>query len=346
MSQFKQLITLAGKGNYPLARNVISYLGDNGIICVKSHINPRRYIDGEPNDEIVLRREILGSDVLVFQSMESLLHEAQFMDLAGSAMFQYGARSVTAVLPFMRYRRQDHPNEVKGEMNRNLLLIKRIAAMGVKRVVLCDIHSEITVRNFQNEGIKVWNIEQVDTFAPFLAGYIVEAKADGRPIYALALDKGSIPRAIQMAKYFAVKVAVCFKERLSATETRIIKNPAEIARLKAEYGDDFIFDDSVLADAVVIITEDEVSTAGSSEQMGNHLRSLGVHKSILCFTHAVCVGEWRAHLLVTRRFDVICSANTMEITYDKMTGGEILRVDVASMIGATLLEVIEDIKRG
>jgi phosphoribosylpyrophosphate synthetase len=346
MSHFKQLITLAGKGNYPLAKGVLGFLSDNGVPYIKSHINPRLYIDGEPNDEIVLRREIPGSDVLVFQSIESLDLQDQFMWLAGPSMFQYGARSVTAILPFMRYRRQDHPNEEKGEINRNLLLVKHIAGMGVKRVVLCDIHSDITIRNFQNEGVRVWNIEQADIFAPFLESYIVEAKADGRPIYALALDKGSIPRAIETAKRFGIKVAVCFKERLSATETRIVKKPTEIIRLKAEHGDDFIFDDSVLADALVVITEDEVSTAGSAEQMGNHLRSLGVYRSILCFTHAVCVGEWRAHLLKPRAFDVICSANSMEITYDKMTGGEILRVDVAPMIGATLLEVIEDIKRG
>lgn len=131
-----------------------------------------------------------------------------------------------------------------------------------------------------------------------------------------------------------------FQGKIVTTETRIIQNPAEIARLKAEYGADFIFDDSVLNNALVIIT------AGSAKQMGNHLRRLGVYKSIFCFTHAVCLGDWRENLLDSHAFDVLYSANTMEITYDKMTGGKILRVDVAPMISATLLEVIEDIKQG
>lgn len=346
MSQFKQLIALSGEENYSLVSGVLSHLASNNISCLLSHVDFGFWGDGEPKDVIVLRDEIPGSDVIVFQTMNTPFLETQFMELAGASKFQYGARSVTAVLPFMRYRRQDHPNEEKGEMDRNSLLIKRMASMGVSRVVFCDIHSQITLDNCRRENIKPWNIEQTAAFAPALEEHVLRAKEAGTPIYILALDKGSIPRAITMAKVFGVKVAVSFKKRLSGSETIIIKDPEAIIRLQLKYGSDFLFDDSVLSGALVIIVDDELSTAGSSKMIGRHLRDLGVHTSVFCFTHAVCIGSWRENLLSPSPFDFVYSANTLEINYRKSTGGKIMRVDMAPVIGATLLEVIEDIKRG
>lgn len=176
MSHFKQLITLAGGGNYPLAKGIVTYLGEHGIDCLKSHINHKLYVDGEPNDVIVLRDEIPGSDVLIFQSMSTVKLKNRFLDIAGACMRQYGARSVTAILPFMFARRQDHPNESKGEIDRNILLISDIAVRRVRRVVLCDIHSQITIDNFEREGVRVWNVEQVDIFAPSLRQHVVQAQ--------------------------------------------------------------------------------------------------------------------------------------------------------------------------
>ena len=347
MSAFKQLLVLAGEGNFPLANGVLSQLSDMGIEHFKSHIDCGNFADQEPNDKIVLSDQVSGSDVLIFQSMKTLELEAQFMDLAGACMHQYGARSVTAVLPFMRFRRQDNPNKEKNEINRNLLLIKRMAAMGISRAVFCDIHSQVTLDNCQQEGIKAWNVDPAPAFVPFFTGHIAEARETDQPIFVLALDRGSIPRAIRTARALDLPVSVCFKRRLSPTRTIIIKNPQLIAQLKQEHGADFIFDDSVLNGALVIMPEDELSTGGSARDMGDKLiEELGASKLVYSFSHAVCTGDWRDKLFANScPFAAIASGNGLERVYRIATGGRIATIDFAEVIATKLTEVIEEIKQ-
>jgi phosphoribosylpyrophosphate synthetase len=300
--------------------------------------------DGEPNDKIVDPDRLVSADVLLFQSMNDPVLEDQFLDLAYAAMHQFGARSVTGILPFMRFRRQDHPKN--GELDRNARLINNIASVGVTRLLFCDIHSQITLDNCQREQITAWNVDAAAAFVPHLESIVATAKQAGREIFCYSPDEGALEGAMTLARALGVRVAINFKERLPTGKVIIIDKPERLAELKAQHGQDFIFGSDVLPGATVIIRDDELSTGGTARLTGWRLvEEIKAHEVVFTFTQAVCAPGWRQNFLDKSPFAAIYSGNTLEIRYSKATGGKIHRVDMASVIAAKLAEIIGEIKQ-
>jgi ribose-phosphate pyrophosphokinase len=349
MLDTNEFIIISGTGNHALARGIIDIVNEITPVGQQdlrfSHLDYDEFPDGEPDFRIQDFEDIEGKHVLIFNSCHNREMLEEFRTLVWAVKHQYKAASVTAIMPFMRYRRQDHAEKMH-EINRNRMLIHGLASAGVSRLIVCDIHSKVTLENCKEFGIKAWNVDPSSVFATELLSLAEKANEEGREFYVHAPDVGSIPRAISLAEILGAKVSANPKERLPNGTTRIIEDPAELAAIQKQYKIEIAFADEKLAGAEVCIREDEVATGGTANKAGHKLLELGVHQVHFCATHPVCTPQWKRKLLSNNPFKVMMFGNTIERhnRYKFTTGGIVTRMDMSKVIAHQLFEVIKGIK--
>lgn len=344
-----KFVLISGTGNHTLTRGIIDVVNEmtppGQPDLTFSHLDFDEFPDGEPDFRIENFEGIEGKHALIFNSCHDREMLEEFRTLAWAAKHQYGATSVTGVIPFMRYRRQDHA-EKRHEINRNRMLIHGLASDGISRLVLCDIHSQITLANCKDFGIKAWNVDPSSVFATELIPLVAKAKEAGRKFYIHAPDVGSIPRAVALAKIIGADISAHPKERLPNGETRIIEDPAELKKIQEEYDVEIIFADNQLAGAEICIREDEISSGGTATKSGQKMLKLGAYRVHFCVTHPVCSPGWKRQIFSSNPFTFIMFGNTIERhnRYKFTTGGIVKRMDMSKVIAHQLFEVMKEMQ--
>ncbi|MBT7228747.1 ribose-phosphate pyrophosphokinase-like domain-containing protein, partial [Candidatus Parcubacteria bacterium] len=322
--------------------NELTPVGQKDLVF--NHLDYDEFPD-EPDLRIQRPENIKGKHALIFNSCHNREMLEEFHTLVWAAKHQYGAASVTGIMPFMRYRRQDHAEKIH-EINRNRMLIHGLASAGTDRFIVCDIHSKVTLQNCKEFGIKAWNVDPSSVFAAELMPLVEKAREEGREFYIHAPDIGSIPRAVTMAKIISAKVSANPKERLPNGETRIIEDPAELEAIQKQYDIEIIFADEKLAGAEICIREDEVATAGTGNKAAHKLIRLGAYKVHFSGTHPVCAPGWKRKMFDGDPFGLVMFGNTIEHhnSYKYSTGGRVKRMDMSKVIAHQLFEVMKKIK--
>ena len=131
---------------------------------------------------------------------------------------QYGAAYIIAVFPFLRYRRQDHP-EKQYEINRLRMIIDRLAHVGTDEMIVVTPHSDQMAKNCAQYGIKFNAIDPSNFFAETVKTYLPGGVNDNSHVYAP--DLGSVPRAIALANLLNLSVLFNVKRRDLNNETDI-----------------------------------------------------------------------------------------------------------------------------
>ena len=80
-------------------------------VCLSEEIISNRFEDGESDVRIVDYEMIKGRHVVFFASTHEERLVLQALDFCWMFKRQYGAKSLTVVMPFMAYRRQDRPEK-------------------------------------------------------------------------------------------------------------------------------------------------------------------------------------------------------------------------------------------
>ncbi len=347
-----QLIIVGGNGHHDLDRGIISAL--NGLLNTKlgfSHLNIDIFPDQESDFRFLgWRKKLPGRHVICFQSMLTDTEHSgehygwEFLQMIWALKQQYHAKSVTAVVPFMLYRRQDHP-EKEEEIHRNLMFLQMLKFAGADRLILCDIHSQQTIRNCEQIGLPVWNADPTALFAAQLRPFVANAHREQRQFFVFAPDGGSVARATALGKALGVKVAVSFKSRAHSGEITMVEDQTVWEKLQQEYGDLLFLADDSLRQADVCTRDDEITTGNTATKTAARLKTeLGVHQLFGCFSHPVCVPGWKRVLVDSGLFDRILFGNTGYRGYEKSTGGEVLTVDLSPAIAETLFQMITDME--
>jgi len=328
-------------GNHSLDLSIIKEV--NGLAHKRlrfHHINYGDYPDGEMDNQIPHHAEIEGKIAIVFQSAYKPDLKDEFLDICRLVHDQYNAKTVVAVLPFMCNRRQDHEDDLS-EANRNEHFIIDMADRGVGHLILCDIHSNSVIKNAKKHGLQAYNVEPARAYASQLRLLVELAKEDGRKFYIYALDEGSIPRAIALAKLLNVPIAVNLKNRKHDGTTERVINTEIIKQLSKQYGVELVEVNESLVGASFCIREDELSTGGSAQDAGLFLRNkIKAHELFFCVTHSVCAPGWKRKLIYVNPFDNIFVGDTIPRGYRNSTGGQMTSVSMAQGIAHQLIKVI------
>lgn len=246
----------AGNSNKPLALEICSTLGITlGRSEVKSFSDGEVYVD--------IKESVRGVEVYVVQSTctpcnDNLMELLIMLD----AFKRASALSVTAVIPYYGYARQDRKVAPRTPISAKLVA-DLITVAGANRVVCVDLHAG------QIQGF--FNIPVDHLYAtPVLLGYIKEKFDDD--IVIVSPDAGGVERARAFAKRLEANLAIVDKRRPAPNVSEVMNVIGDVAGKTA------------------ILLDDMIDTAGTMTQAAEALKNRGAKQVYACCSHAVLSG--------------------------------------------------------
>lgn len=253
-----KLKIIAGNANPEFAAKVAKHAG---LELCKSKIN--RFSDGEIQVEI--HESIRGADVFVIQSACPPVNE-NYMELfiLLDALKRASAKSITAVIPYFGYARQDR--KVKPRVPISAKCVSDlISAAGANRVVSVDLHSA------QIQGFFNIPFDHLFSF-PTLARAWREEMGFGEDFVVVSPDAGGVERARIFAKKLECSIAIIDKRRTGPNEAKAYNLIGSVEG------------------KIAIVADDMVDTAGTLTEGIKSLVDNGAKKVFAVATHPLLTG--------------------------------------------------------
>lgn len=153
------------------------------------HVLPRHFQNGEI--AIHLSKNVVNKAVFLLKRFTSHFHEDIFELLqCVDTLNRMGAKTITLLLPYYPYARQDHASDCTSKGA--LLLAKMLATLGVEKIITIDMHAPGQISNFPT---KVVNI----TMEYFWEKYLLSLGYNHHKIQIIAADKSAVQRVQQIA---------------------------------------------------------------------------------------------------------------------------------------------------
>lgn len=253
MSNFK---LFSGSANPEFAKKVGEYLG-----MPVSDATLNKFSDGEISVQIT--ESVRGQDVFIIQptcapTNDNLMELLIMID----ALKRSSAKSISAVVPYYGYARQDRKAAPRVPISAKLVA-DLLEAAGITRVVTIDLHAA------QIQGF--FNIPADNLFGSILFVNYIRSKNLKNPIIA-SPDIGGVARARLYADKLGYDLVIVDKKREKA-------NVAEVMNIIGEVkGKD------------VILVDDMVDTAGTLVKAAEVLKKRGATSVMACCTHGVLSG--------------------------------------------------------
>jgi len=246
----------SGTANPELAKEISEYL-DTPLSRAK--IN--RFSDGEINIQIA--ESVRGKDVYIIQPTSAPAN-ANLMELLimVDALKRSSAKTITAVIPYYGYARQDRKAAPRVPISAKLVA-DMIEVAGVTRVVTIDLHAA-QIQGFFN--IPVDNLYGASLFIDY-----IKQKNFKNPIIA-SPDIGGVARARYFAERLGLDMVIVDKRRQKANEAEVMNIIGDVK------GKD------------VILIDDMIDTAGTMVKGAKALKEKGANSVMACCTHPVLSG--------------------------------------------------------
>ncbi len=214
----------SGTANLPLAEEIAENIGTS---LGKIQIN--RFRDGEVF--IHIGESVRGADVYIIQPLCSPVNE-NIMELLiiMDALKRASAKSLTAVVPYYGYARQDRKTRPREPITAKLIA-DLITAAGANRVVAMDLHAG------QIQGFFNIPFDHL-TSIPILAKYFKDKHLEN--VVVVSPDLGGVTRTRELANYLSAPIAVVDKKRNAPNEAEVMNIIGEVKGKYAIMGDDII----------------------------------------------------------------------------------------------------------
>ena len=282
-SQYKMnnKVIFTGSSNPQLAIKVAENLDANlGAIKVDT------FSDGEINVEI--NENVRGKDTFVIQST-NYPAEKNLMELILiiDALKRASVKSITAVIPYFGYSRQDRRIRSARVPISAKVVADMLTNAGVTRIITLDIHSE------QIQGFFSFPMDNIYT-----ANLMVKNLLDNYSVEDLQVvspDTGGVIRARSVAKTLGVQdLAIIDKRREKANESQVINLIGDVEN------------------KVCIVPDDLIDTAGTLSNASHALKEKGAKEIIAYITHPVLSGN-AVENLNNSAIDKLVVSNSIDI---------------------------------
>ncbi len=234
-------LIFSGNSNKSLAESIVSRLGMRlGAATVS------KFSDGEIM--VKINESVRGRDVFVVQPTnapsDSNLMELMVMT---DALKRASANTITAIMPYFGYSRQDRASEPRVPITAKLVS-NLIATSGVDRVVTMDLHAG-QIQGFFD--IPVDNLYALPVFYK----YMQDNNLCNDDTVIVSPDAGGVARARIYAKKFGMPLAIIDKRRSGPNVAKVMHVIGEIAGKKCILIDDMIDTAGTLTEAAVALME-------------------------------------------------------------------------------------------
>ena len=307
MQDDRNLLVFTGNANRPLAEAVCKELG---IRLGKALVS--RFSDGEVQVEIeenVRRQEVFVIQPTCVPSAENLVELLVLID----ALKRASVSSVTAVVPYFGYARQDRrPRSARVPITAKVAA-KMFGAVGTDRVLTVDLHAD------QIQGFFDQPVDNVYA-SPLLLADIWRAHGTDNLI-VVSPDVGGVVRARAIAK------------RLDDADLAIIdkRRPrANVATVMNIIGD--------VSGKTCVLVDDIVDTAGTLCAAAAALKAQGATKVVAYCTHPGLSGPAISNLTKSE-LDELVVTDTIPLSEAAKACGKIRQLSVAELLAETIRRI-------
>ncbi len=246
-------LIFSGNSNKSLAEGIVARLGMRlGAATVS------KFSDGEIM--VKINESVRGRDVFVVQPTNAP-SDTNLMELMimADALKRASANTITAIMPYFGYSRQDRASEPRVPITAKLVS-NLITTSGIDRVVTMDLHAG-QIQGFFD--IPVDNLYALPVFYK----YMQDNNLCNDDTVIVSPDAGGVARARTYAKKFGMPLAIIDKRRSSPNVAKVMHVIGEVAGKKCILIDDMIDTAGTLTEAAAALME---NGAVSVKAMATH----------------------------------------------------------------------------
>ncbi len=299
-----KLKIFSGRSNPSLAQKIVDILNQElGEISIRTFSDGEIWVKYEEN--------IRGCDVFIIQSTNGPSENIMELALMVDAAVRASADTVTVVIPYFGYGRQDRKDQPRVPIS-SRVMVDILTALGSDRIITLDLHST-QIQGFAN--IPFDNLYSRSV----LYDAIKNENLDPEHSVVLAPDIGSVKMSQSYAKTLGMHFALIDKRRFAP-------NQAEVNHLIGE-----------LEDKDVLIIDDMIDTAGTTVNAARAAMEKGAKSITAVATHGVLSGPAidRLNDSIIKR---IIITDTISISKEKKID-KIKIVSVASIFGEAVYRI-------
>ncbi len=291
----------SGTANPALSQEISEYL-DTPLS--KATIN--RFSDGEINIQIA--ESVRGKDVYIVQPTSAPAN-SNLMELLimVDALKRSSAKSITAVIPYFGYARQDRKAAPRVPISAKLVA-DMLETAGVTRVITVDLHAS-QIQGFFN--IPVDNLYGANLFMDY-----IRTKELKNPIIA-SPDIGGVARARYFAERLGLEMVIVDKRRQKANEAEVMNIIGSVE------GKD------------VVLIDDMIDTAGTMVKGAKALKANGATSVMAYCTHPVLSGP-AFERIENGELDELVVSNTISLSKES---SKITVLSIADLLGESIRRI-------
>ncbi|WP_052852512.1 ribose-phosphate diphosphokinase [Streptomyces avicenniae] len=305
----KKLMLFTGRAHPELAAEVASELGV-GLV-------PTKAVDFA-NGEIYVRfqESVRGADCFLMQSHTAPINKWIMEQLIMiDALKRASARSISVIIPFYGYARQDKKHRGREPISARLMA-DLLKTAGADRIITMDLHAD------QVQGYFDGPVDHLFAL-PALTGYI-GSRVDRDRLTVVSPDAGRVRVADRWADRLGAPLAIVHKRRDPDVANQVTVH--EVV--------------GVVKDRVCVLVDDMIDTGGTICAAADALFANGAADVIVAATHGVLSGP-AADRLKNSRVSEFIFTNSLptpsEVDLDKITV-----LSMAPTIARAVREVFED----
>ena len=249
---------LSGTSNLKLSKDISKNLKLKLI-----NTNIRRFADGEIYIEI--NENIRGNSVFVIQSTSNPAND-NIMELllVIDALKRSSAKTITAVIPYFGYARQDRKVAPRPSISAKVVA-NLISNAGATRVVTVDLHAG------QIQGFFDMPVDNLYT-APIFSKYI-KKKLDKKKLICVSPDVGGVGRTRALATRIKADLAIIDKRRPAPGKSEVMNIIGDVKN------------------KTCIIVDDIIDSGGTIVNAVEALKKNGANEVYVFISHAVLSGD-------------------------------------------------------
>jgi len=297
-----------GRSNPQLAQDIAKYLGTEvGPMVIKN------FADGEIY--VKVQESVRGDDVFIVQPLCKPVNE-HLMELLImiDAFKRASAKSITAVIPYYGYARQDRKASGREAISAKLVA-DLLTTAGTTRVLATDLHTG-QIQGYFN--ILVDHLQSM----PLFVDYIKKKNIPQDELILVSPDAGGVERTRHFAKKLDAPIAIIDKRR----------EQHNVATVGYVIGD--------VKDKVCVLFDDMIDTAGTITEGAKLLKKHGAKEVYICASHPVFSGPALERLANSEAKEIIVT-NTIPLDKENLPD-KITQLNIAPLLGKAITRIHDD----
>jgi ribose-phosphate pyrophosphokinase len=295
----------AGRSNSKLAEEIAEYLGTTvGQMVIKN------FADGEIYVQV--QESIRGDDIFIVQPICNPVNE-NLMELLImiDAFKRASAKSITAVIPYYGYARQDRKTSGREAITAKLVA-DLLTTAGADRILAMDLHTG-QIQGFFN--ILVDHIYSTSV----IVDYLKNLNIPNDDLVVVSPDMGGVARSRYLAKQMDTPMAIIDKRRNRHNEAIAVNIIGDITN------------------KTCIMFDDIIDTAGTICGAAQLLKDKGAKDVYVCATHPVFSGPALERLEKAPIKEVVVT-NTIPLSKNFLPE-KIKQLSVAPLLGEAISRI-------